>query len=313
VFGKHPAQVDNASSDDSLLYLQAWAEGRQDIGVPEDHPLKNLSQPPLKKPLSYAMLSANEAAETAHPRPEQIIFIHSERNRGFAGGNNLGIQYALRQKDAAYIWILNNDTVIAPDALAKLIECMQRQEQGGKKIGILGSKLLYYDVPELIQAVGGRYNKWLGVGHHIGANERDEGQFDRPLSRIDYIVGAAMLVPRAFLDDAGLLAEDYFMYFEEPDWAARARQKGWELAYCWESRVYHKEGRSIGSHASLKQRQPLSDYYLLKNRLVFTRKFYKQCLPGIWASYIVSLLRGILLGKKERIRTVWRILKEELG
>lgn len=304
--------VDNCSADGSMQQLQAWAEGGRQYQPPGDHPLRRLSFPPVPKPVSHAIISAREAEENAPHRPEQVIFIQSERNRGFAGGNNLGIRLALRQNDFEYLWILNNDTVVAPDAPGKLVETMRRCRAEGQKIGILGSKLLYYDAPEIIQALGGRYRKWIGVGRHIGDGERDRGQYDRLDIRPDYVVGAAMLVCREFLNQVGLLCEDYFLYFEELDWALRARRQGWEVGVCGESKVYHKEGRTIGSHADLRRRSYQSDYYMLKNRLVFTRKFYPRCLPTIWASYGVSLMRGLLLGKWERVKVVLRILNEEL-
>jgi len=303
--------VDNCSSDGSMQQLREWAEGRREYQPPGDHPLRRLSFPPVPKPVSHALLSAPEVEENAPPRPERVIFIQSDRNRGFAGGNNLGIRFALRQNDFEYLWILNNDTVVAPDAPGKLVETMRRYRTEGQKIGILGSKLLYYDAPEIIQALGGRYRKWLGVGRHVGDGERDRGQYDRLDSRPDYAVGAAMLVSREFLGEVGLLSEDYFLYFEELDWALRARQQGWEVGVCGESKVYHKEGRTIGSHADLRRRSYQSDYYMLKNRLVFTRKFYPRCLPAIWASYAVSLARGLLFGRRERVKVVLRILKEE--
>src|SRR5690606_5006085 len=84
-----------------------------------------------------------------------LVLVRTGANLGFAGGNNVGLGYALARPDVDAVWLLNNDTVVHPEAARALIEIMARDPG----IGICGSTLLYYDRPELVQALGGaRYN-----------------------------------------------------------------------------------------------------------------------------------------------------------
>jgi len=129
--------VDNNSSNNSMEYIKAWAEGKLDVWVNPKHPLRYLSFPPVKKPIPYVHYTREEAENGGNKfledklkenLPEGIttkypmIFIQTGENLGFAGGNNVGIRYAFSKNDFEYIWFLNNDTVIEKDALFKLVQ-----------------------------------------------------------------------------------------------------------------------------------------------------------------------------------------------
>ena len=105
-----------------------------------------------------------------------------------------------------------------------------------------------------------------------------------------------MLVSRQFVESVGLLAEDYFLYNEEIDWATRAKGL-YTLAYAAKSTVYHKEGASIGgSNFKLAQKSRTSDFYMIKSRIMFARKFYPYTLPtvylGLGATMVNRMRRG---------------------
>ena len=223
---------------------------------------------------------------------ERFTLVQTGENRGYGPGNNVGIRLALEDPDMEAVWILNNDVVVDPHALSALYA----YHLAHPLRGLIGSKLRFYASPDRIQAVGGKFNPVFASSTHVGEFEIDQGQYDRDAIRtqIDYPVGAALFVTRAYLDSVGLLAEDYFLYFEEIDWATRGARAGWELGYCWQSTVFHKEGGSTGSHADPKLKSYLSDYYSVINRVRFTRKFY----PG----YLWSVKLGLLLAAANRIR-----------
>lgn len=223
---------------------------------------------------------------------ERFTLVQTGENRGYGPGNNVGIRLALEDPAMEAVWILNNDVVVDPHALSALYE----YHLAHPLRGLIGSKLRFYASPDRIQAVGGKFNPVFASSTHVGEFEIDQGQYDRDAIRtqIDYPVGAALFVTRDYLDSVGLLAEDYFLYFEEIDWATRGARAGWELGYCWQSTVFHKEGGSTGSHADPKLKSYLSDYYSVINRVRFTRKFY----PG----YLWSVKLGLLLAAANRIR-----------
>jgi len=329
--------IDNGSPNNSMKYIKAWAEGRQEVLTPEpDHPLYHLSHPPVKKPIPYIYYTKEEAKKGGDFELEEkltkewqeqrnfknkeliptlsypLVFIQTGENLGFAGGNNVGIRYALAKDDFEYIWFLNSDTVVKKNALSKLVQKFENYRKVGKKVGIVGSKLLYYDNPRLIQGIGGIYNKWFAIAKHLGVFEEDRGQYDNEdvLDKIDYVIGASMIVSKDFIKEVGLMCEDYFLYFEEMDWALRGEEKGYQLGYCWESRVYHKEGGSIGSSSKGEKKSEIADYYGLRNRIVFTKKFYPKYLWSVYLGFLVVVWNRIRRRQWNRVFLIFNIFKE---
>jgi hypothetical protein len=173
-----------------------------------------------------------------------------------------------------------------------------------------GSTLLRYDAPDRVQARGGGwYCKWVGLPWHLGqlsgaGDTVDVNQVER---RMNYVVGASLFVSRAFLEQVGLMCEDYFLFFEEADWALRSRGH-FTLAYAAKSTVYHKVGRSVGTSSLPNRKSYTCDYYSLRNRLYFTRRFYPHALPVIYTSLAVGMLVRVFCGKWDRAAMIWKLL-----
>lgn len=208
----------------------------------------------------------------------RVVLIQNGANLGFAGGCNVGLSFAMTQGHR-YFWLLNNDTEIEPGAFDGLLQRMARDPQ----VGMCGSRLVYFDAPDVVQARGGAvYDPRMGVGRHLGVHEAITLPEDADAieASMDYVVGASMMVSRRFIESVGLMADDYFLYFEELDWATRGRVQGFRLAYAQDSVVRHKEGASIGT----SHRGPgslLSMRYLSRNRLLFTQRFHPQYLGSV--------------------------------
>ena len=228
------------------------------------------------------------------PGDTRVWLIANQANLGFAAGNNVGIRFALRDPACSHVWVLNNDTEVAPDALAQALARMQADPS----IGICGSTLVYHHDRRTVQALGGAsYSCWTGRTRHLGAF----GQLaDVPLDgehierATACVVGAAMLVSRAFLDTVGLMREDYFLFYEEMDWATRAALpnpagRRFRLGYAPRSVVFHKEGASIGTAAS--GGSALSLFYLFRNRLRFSWRFYRRYTPVVLLCALVDVAR----------------------
>jgi GT2 family glycosyltransferase len=298
---------DNNSEDNSLDYIKKWAAGNLDVFVPEQTPLHHLTHPPCKKPISYAHFERISLGfrEISFNNSPDIILIQSKKNLGFAGGNNIGIRYALDRGDFQYIWLLNNDTVIDPNALSELISRFEKDSATGS----CGSTLLYYHDPYKIQALsGGIYNKWFAITKHIGSMQN----ISKPIisniveKQLSYIVGASLLISKNFIERVGLMSESYFIYFEELDWFTRAKDH-FTMAYAKDSIVYHKEGRSTGSLIDKSRNSYLSDYYSIKNRIVFSRKFYPYALPFIYLSLIIAIINRIKRNQWDRVLMIIKI------
>lgn len=298
---------DNDSTDNSVEHVKAWADGRLSCFVPEDNPLRSYSFPPVCKPISYLEVSDNYLAsgEFCVDDLPELIIIKNGTNMGFAAGNNVGIQFALARNDFSYVWVLNNDTVIATDSLTKLLE----KSESCRNPGICGSTLVYYRNTNIVQALGGAfYNKWLAVPKHIGEGLlcEDVNTVNIQDEDIDFIVGASMLVSKQFLIDVGLMSEDYFLYYEEVDWAMR--KKGYALAYSPKSIVYHKDGSSIGTNIDPNKKSCTADYFAIKNRIVFTRKFFPLLLPVVYLGVVLSLCLRIKRLQWGRAKMIFCVL-----
>jgi len=225
-----------------------------------------------------------------------IRLVQTGSNLGFAAGNNVGLRIALSDPSMEFVWILNNDTEVAPDALNALLQYMVAHP----KVGICGSTLLYLDEPNLIQAVGGKFNSWLGTSKHLLGHHAYSEEVCTAIdsSAIDYVVGASMFVRRVLLEEIGLLGEEYFLYYEEIDWAKRMKLETpqWLVGYAPKSIVYHKEGGATGANdLAVKSYNYLADYYFITSRLKFTHKFY----PSRAVLIRISML-GVALNRLSR-------------
>ena len=187
----------------------------------------------------------------------ELEILQTGSNLGYAGGNNVGIRHALA-RGAEYIWLLNNDTSVEPEALTSLVEAAETSSD----VGIVGSLILHYQQPQTICFAGGYINWRDGSTRHLGIGEPDAGQYVLRRS-VDYVSGCSMLLTRACIEKIGLLQKEYFLYYEETDWCARALRAGFKVFCQPASRVYHKESPSTGVIP------PVVLYYLIRNRLFF--------------------------------------------
>lgn len=223
-------------------------------------------------------MTAQDAVGVTQPWPEPVWLVQNGANLGFAGGCNVGLMLAVRC-GFDFIWLLNNDTEVEPGAQQAMVARMQQDAS----IGLCGSRLVYFDEPQMVQARGGAvYNAHWGVSRHMGVHSAatDPEDAQKIEAQMDYVVGASMMVSRSFVDAVGPMTEDYFLYFEELDWAERGRAKGFRLGYAPGSVVRHKEGATIGS-SHTGTGSMLSMRYLTRNRLRFTARFYPQWLNSV--------------------------------
>lgn len=201
--------------------------------------------------------SRKPCAELADEFPE-IVYLNTGANLGFAGGNNRGIEAATGD----YIFMLNNDTEVDPGFLEPLVERMEANPE----IGVISPKILYFDQPDVIQFAGfGPIHPITGRGFSVGYLEKDEGQHNKAMltSRAH---GAAMMMPRKAINKVGLMAELFFLYYEEMDYCERFKRKGYQIWYEPASRIWHKESMATGKGSTLKT------YYYSRNRLLYLRR-----------------------------------------
>lgn len=289
--------VDNASGDDSLEHIAQWAAGSQPAGV-ANPALARCSMPAHSKPVPVRLIGTHHLEQHEAARAGEIILIQSDKNDGYAAGNNLGIRVAMADPACAFLWLLNNDTVVDAAALSHLVARVER-EPG---VGICGSTLVHYHAPSTIQAQGGAtFNRWLGTAHHVGEGTAFPLAAQAGAAKqLDYVIGASMFVSRAFVAQAGLMYEGYFLYFEEIDWAWR--RGAFTVAYEPKSIVYHKEGATTGMNKKSVQYGQGGDYYLHRNRLVFARRNNPFALPVVALRLLLVFLKSLQARRWGRAR-----------
>lgn len=168
---------------------------------------------------------------------DQVVLLALEVNQGFAGGMNAGIAAALRA-GAGSVLLLNNDTIIAPEMLSRLLEAAVTLPRAG----ILGPAIFYYDAPARLWQAGSRRYPLLPVPLNLGAGmlRRARG---RPL-RVDAVTGCAMLVRREVFAQIGSFDNRYALYYEDADFCYRARAAGFEIWCVPEARMWHRVSQS---------------------------------------------------------------------
>lgn len=296
--------VDNASSDGSGDRIVAWAAGHEPV-VPASAAMAEYSTPNVAKPIVFRRLDAATAQASA-PDNAKVTLIDSSDNLGFAGGNNIGLTFLLRAASIDYVWLLNNDTVIDPEAAAALVARMDATHRAG----MCGTVVRYYYRPDTVQALNGsRFSLINGQSRGIGSGTRATSPFDpaRVARETDYVLGASLAVSRQFVATVGLMTEDYFLYFEEIDWAFRNAGR-FAIAFAHGAIVYHKEGGSIGSSGAKGQRSAASDYYLLRSRLGFIRRRAPLLLPLHWLLALGQAGRRLLRRQPKKALVLLRAL-----
>jgi len=228
------------------------------------HSLLKLKYPNFKIVLIDNASGDNSEAFLRAEFPD-IDFIQSGSNLGYAGGNNVGLRYAL-EHGADYIWILNNDTRVDPLALTALVEVMESNPE----VGASGSKIYNMSDPKILEFTGGFIDFVRGTNTVRGYLCVDEGQYDQK-ECVEFLTGCSFLVRASVVHSVGLIIEDYFLYYEDVEWSWRICEAGFKLMYVPESKLWHQGGASSGGGAS-----PDVLYYMTRNRLYF---FGRYCRP----------------------------------
>jgi len=213
----------------------------------------------------------------------KVIFIPSEDNLGFAGGNNLGILKA----SGEYLLFLNSDTIVFPNSIMPMVEFLQTNPN----VGMVSPKVLFPDGQTIQYAGAKAISRYTGRGKRIGLMELDHGQFDycRPT---DLGHGAALMVPRKVIDNVGSWPTAYFLYYEEHDWIEQIKKAGYQIYYIGTSCIIHKEAKSTGGTQS-----PLKVYYMTRNRILFMRRNSSglQFISGIAFYFLISMPKELIL------------------
>jgi GT2 family glycosyltransferase len=218
---------------------------------------------------------SNQAIRARFPAVEIISLTD---NRGYAGNNNVGIEAALA-RGADWVFVLNEDTLLAPDCISQLVQ----HGESDPKIGIVGPLVYHADETTVIQSAGGWMDDKWRAGH-IGENEADTGKFAAPHD-VRWVSGCAIMVRRSVIDQIGMLDARFFYYWEETEWCVRAGKAGWRVVNVPAARLWHK-----GVKRDYRP-GPSVSYYATRNRFMMLAKH--RAPVGAWAEAWGQTLRTI--------------------
>lgn len=215
--------------------------------------------------------------ETMMPKSEnslpRVTLIANSENLGFAGGNNVGIKWAL-ENGFDYVFLLNNDAYPAPNFLEPLVAATEDD----KKIGAAQSLVLLYPETELINSAG-NVAHYLGFAYCWGYRQKITDLSLPEVKEIDYASGAALLLRADLLKKYGGLDEDFFLYHEDLEYCYRLKCLGYKIVLVRDSLVYHR----------YEFRRSVSKYFWLeRNRYAVMLMFFK------WKTLLLLAPMGLL-------------------
>ena len=220
--------------------------------------------------------SKQDEASIIAQRYPYIKTIRTNKNLGFAGGNNVGIKEA----KGKYLFLINNDTFFKEFNVDSLIN----ELESSSKIGIVCPKIRFAWGINPIQYAGYTPLSKITVRNQaIGFGEEDKSQFNTA-HPTPYAHGAAMLIKREAIEKVGLMPEDYFLYYEEVDWSMMFTRAGYKIWYNPACTIYHKESQSTG------QDSPLRTYYITRNRLLLVKRNWQGIYKYLAYCYLICIV-----------------------
>lgn len=218
---------------------------------------------------------------------DNVEFIETGKNLGYAGGNNVGIRYSI-SLGAEYIAIVNNDVIVNKNSFDACIKLLDEDSN----VAFVGPTILEYN-SNIIQYAGGMINIRTGQSIHLYSNQVYQNR--EKTVECDYVGGACLLFRASIVEKIGYLPENYFLFWEESEWCYRARKAGYKCLCTFNGYVNHK-----GS-ASIRKESGFEAYYLEKNRMVFLLRNNNGWFSKTFAIsyiYLKTFAKAILKDRK---------------
>lgn len=232
-----------------------------------------------------SMDNTKEWVEKNYP---DVFVLRTEKNLGYSGGFNFGLDYAFNKNNADYVLITNNDVKADSKVISELVKVADTDPM----IGFVTGKVYYYDQPDTLQTVGKYEDPVRWNGDHIGNREIDKGQYDQISERI-FADDIFTLVSRKLYLETGGYDTTFRFQAEEYDWQARAKKLGYKIYYTPFAKIWHKESMTIGKSSAFKAyydaRNPMLVILKHKSPDFFRKYFWLHFRKGVFRSSLVSL------------------------
>jgi len=255
--------VDNASGDDSIPRLRAWAQSKE---IPISEYAFNSAEEGTRQ------ISGQDALDSGF---RQLILVSASYNTGFCAGNNIGMALAA-ESGADYLFVLNNDTLLDPNVLEPLVRTARSHEE----VGLFGPLICYADPKDRIWWAGGGFSNWLTPYYRLQGERREIVRGEEPYET-QWVSGCATFVPVEIYRKLGGFDESFFIWCDEWDLALRVTKAGYKLFVVPSSVLYHKVGKSLGITS------PLVFFYSQRNMLILRRRYLGRIK---WIVFITAYL-----------------------
>ena len=253
--------VDSASADNSVELLNRWADSHAGSG------------------------------------DSWLTLIVLPANRGFAGGNNVGIEHLLARSEITHVFLLNNDAMVARDCFAELCNALETEPDAGLLTGTI------FEHPN-------RQKVWYAGGREIPFRALIEHTFDVPadgaVRETEFISGCAMLISRTLISKIGLLPEVYFpLYSEDAEYSHRAAEAGFAVLYAPRAIIYHKVGATVGPAKT----SPYIMRAQVRHRVLYVRRNFRGLNRFVASLYLIATkpAKAILETVRGRPKMGWAV------
>lgn len=262
--------VDNGSEDESIEKIKEYSQGNLKIES------KFSTYNPESKPIDLIEYSKEDFS--LNENSQKLILIENDDNYGFAGGNNIGMQFVLDKLETEYILLLNNDTVVDKDFLTHLVNAASKDPE----IGFVGPTVLYYDYKgstNTINFAGGKYNPWTGHVSHLELKK--EYTSNLKSKYVDYLEASCVLIKTEMIKKIGMLNTHYFLYWEDNEWCMRGVKEGYKCYFESKAKIWHKISVSSPQHNKI--------YYMGRNKFWFIKKYSTKLQLVLSLIYFIFL------------------------
>lgn len=253
--------VDNHSTNDSIDKIKEYCSGNIKVNTrytkyQENKPIKLVHVKEDELNTKYDNITTDDS--------KKLLLIENYDNYGFARGNNIAMDYTKKYDNPDYVLLLNNDTIVEPDFLMKMVDVAVSDN----KIGIVGPKFYYYDYEgshETIWCIGSVVDLEHYPGHH---SIMDEDYYDMSGNVIDcdWVSGAGVLIKTEAIPEDNL-DTSFFFGCEDVDLAMQVKNKGYRVVTVMDSIIWHKVGMSRHRSSTFK-----TEYNHVKTNLQFIKK-----------------------------------------
>jgi len=243
--------------------------------------------------------SPDGSGDRLHRRFPDLEYVQTGANLGYTGGNNAGIARAL-EDGCDYVLVLNNDTLVEPGAIDRLVETAA----GGMCVGAVGPKIVYAEDPDRAWFAGGVLDRVRAVGRHSTDDAGIAARGDEAID-VSFLTGCCILLPAQVIRRIGGFEEDYFMYIEDAELSVRLSAAGYRLVYEPRARIHHRVPLEAEPPA------PYQIQYRDRNRRRLARRHFTRLERAAFAAFfyptrLAHVAAYMARGDADRARAIWR-------